>query len=62
MRRVLDAEADLLEKLKDERRHPPLVKKLHADDLTSEAETHLRDAIDALIKANAEMRSALNNR
>ena len=62
MRRVLQAESDLLEKVKDERRHPPLVKKLHSDSLTSDAETHLRDAIDALIKANAELRSALNNR
>lgn len=62
MRRVLEAEADLLEKLKVERRHPPLVKKLHSDDLTSEAETHLRDAIDALLKANAELHSAINTR
>jgi len=62
MRRVVEAESDLLEKLKDQRRHPPLVKKLHSDHLTSDAETHLRDAIDALIKANAELRSALSNR
>ena len=59
---VLSAQAVLLEKLKVERRHPPLVKKLHSDDMTSAAEMRLGDAIDELIKANAELRSALRNR
>lgn len=62
MRRVLEAEDDLLQKLKVERRHPPLIKKLRSDETLADAEDHLRDAIDALIKANAELRSAVNNR
>lgn len=62
MLRVLEREAKLLDSLKDQRRHPKLLKKLHADDTVSVAEAHLRDAIDALIQANAEMRSTLKTR
>jgi len=62
MLRVLEREAKLLDSLIEQRRHPKLLKKLHADDAVSEAEAHLRDAIDALIQANAEMRSTLKTR
>lgn len=62
MLRILKAEARLLESLKQERRHPPLLKALHNDETTSEAEMHLRDAIDALIRANGEMQTTLRNR
>lgn len=61
MLRVLEAEAKLLEDLKIERRHPTLLKKLHTDDSVSQAEEHLRDAIDALMKANAELRSTVKS-
>ena len=61
MLRVLEAEAKLLEDLKVERRHPTLLKKIHSDDAVSQAEEHLRDAIDALIKANAEIRSTVKS-
>lgn len=60
--RVLDAEAKLLESLKEERRHPPLLNALHGNETVSDAEAHLRDALDRLIKANAEMRATLKNR
>ena len=61
MLRVLEAEAKLLEDLKVERRHPTLLKKIHTDDSMSQAEEHLRDAIDALMKANAELRSTVKS-
>lgn len=62
MLRVLDAEAKLLGSLKEERRHPALLKKLHGDETIAEAEIHLREDIDELIKTNDEMRSTLKNR
>lgn len=62
MLRVLDAESQLLEKLKEQRRHPPLLKKIYADDALAEAEANLRDSIDALVKANAELRSTVKQR
>lgn len=62
MARVLESEAKLLENLKEERRHPPLIKALHGNETVAEAETHLREALDALIRANAEMRATLENR
>lgn len=62
MLRVLDAESQLLEKLKEERRHPPLLKKIYSDDSLAQAEANLRDSIDALIKANAELRSTVKQR
>lgn len=62
MLRVLEAEAELLERLKEERRHPPLLKALHGDEAVAGAEARLRDAIDALIRANAEMQTTLKRR
>lgn len=62
MLRVLKAEAHLLNQLKEERRNPQLLKSLHRYENVAEAESRLRDAIDALIEANAEMQSAIKDR
>ncbi len=62
MLRVLKAEDALLLNLKEDRRSQELAKKIHRDPTISAAEERLRDSVDALIKANAELRSAIKNR
>lgn len=62
MLRVLNAENDLLEKLQRERRGKVLTQKLEADEVLAQAENDLRDSIEALIKANAELRLAQRQR
>lgn len=55
-RRVLASQIKLLERVLEERKSPELLKKLRADDDVWTAEVHLRDAIDAELKAAEELK------
>lgn len=57
--RVLDEQSELLRRIKVERGAEPVSKKVQADPTLSTAESHLEEAIEAILDANASVKTVL---
>lgn len=61
-RRVLESQNRLLQKIRVERAHPGLLKKLEQDNDVWTAEMNLRNGIDSLMNANEELKRTVEQR
>lgn len=57
--RVLDEQSELLRRVRVERKAEPVSKKVKADPTLSTAESHLEEAIEAILDGNASVKTVL---